>query len=405
MFDRRLSRSDIEADIARAELKVPLFDWRKAPGTPGRAGATILIENNSIKSVPRFEIAAADLDVRGDIVYSPAGTGLERVNFARLNFGRTKVFGALLSHANGTWEVGLQGRELDFTSLWDRFIHEKPGHKGEVKIPEITIAVELEKMWIDRDRFLGAVSGTFVHRGEVWQTAVLKSTMNGQRSLRVDLRPGPDGNREMRITAADAGEALKLLDYYGEMRGGLLDLRGRYDDAQPGRPLKGTLRVENYRIQNAPLLARVLSVVALGGIADELSGKGLNFAELEIPFTFSEGVLKIADARATGASLGFTAEGTVYTYADVIDLKGTVVPAYALNSLFGKIPILGEILTGTGKGGGVFAANFHLTGPVEDPKATVNPLSALTPGILRNVFGVLDEPESKSKLKLLTPTQ
>ncbi len=406
IFDRRSSRLEIDADIANSELRMPLLDWRKPTGAPGRAGVTILIENKTIKSVPRFDVTAGDLDVRGDIVYSPAGTGLERINFSRLAFGRTNVTGALISQSNGTWEVGLQGDELDFSPLWDRFIHEKPGGKNDVKIPNLTIAVELKKMWIDRSRYLGKVSGTFAHRDDVWRTFLLDSRMNGEHELKIDLHPDASGNRILNVKAADGGAALQFLDLYEQMRGGALEIRGRYDDAAPGRPLHGKMRVENYRIQNAPILARVLSVMALTGIADVLSGEGLNFAELDIPFTYSEGVLEITDARAAGASLGFTAGGKVYTYADVIDLKGTVVPAYALNSLLGKIPILGEILTGTEKGGGMFAANFQLTGPLEDPKATVNPLSALTPGILRNVLGSFDKPEEpKTDLRLLAPTQ
>lgn len=90
--------------------------------------------------------------------------------------------------------------------------------------------------------------------------------------------------------------------------------------------------------------------------------------------------------KAAGASIGFTASGTVYTHADVLNIQGTVIPAYALNSFLGQIPLLGNILTGNEKGGGIFAANFSVTGPIEDPKTTVNPLSALTSGILRNLF-------------------
>ena len=64
-----------------------------------------------------------------------------------------------------------------------------------------------------------------------------------------------------------------------------------------------------------------------------------------------------------------------------------------MNSFLGKIPLLGNLLAGTEDGGGVFAANFSITGPLEDPKASVNPLSALTPGILRNLFGALPNQE------------
>ena len=84
--------------------------------------------------------------------------------------------------------------------------------------------------------------------------------------------------------------------------------------------------------------------------------------------------------------------------ADILDLEGTMVPAYALNSVFGHIPLLGEIFTGGEKGGGVFAATFRMTGPIEEPVVSVNPLSALAPGILRNVFGIIGNLEDERSI-------
>ena len=147
------------------------------------------------------------------------------------------------------------------------------------------------------------------------------------------------------------------------------------------------------------MLTRILSIMALTGIVDALTGDGLNFATLDVPFVMHEGEVQITDAKATGTSIGFTTSGTIYTHADVLNIEGTVVPAYALNSLLGKIPLLGNILTGNEDGGGVFAANFAISGPIEDPKTTVNPLSALTPGILRNLFGAFKGEERQPLLQ------
>jgi hypothetical protein len=42
------------------------------------------------------------------------------------------------------------------------------------------------------------------------------------------------------------------------------------------------------------------------------------------------------------------------------------------------------------KGGGVFAARFGLDGSIDDPAISINPASALTPGFLRDMFGMFD---------------
>jgi hypothetical protein len=57
----------------------------------------------------------------------------------------------------------------------------------------------------------------------------------------------------------------------------------------------------------------------------------------------------------------------------------------------GYIPVLGEIFTSGERGGGVFAANYTMSGSTDDPKVTVNPLSALTPGLFRNIFNIFGQ--------------
>jgi hypothetical protein len=64
---------------------------------------------------------------------------------------------------------------------------------------------------------------------------------------------------------------------------------------------------------------------------------------------------------------------------------GVISPAYALTGLVDSIPLIGDILTG-GKGEGIFAMTFKVTGSLDDPNISVNPLSLLAPGFLRNVF-------------------
>jgi hypothetical protein len=59
--------------------------------------------------------------------------------------------------------------------------------------------------------------------------------------------------------------------------------------------------------------------------------------------------------------------------------------------VLGNIPLLGTILTGP-EGGGVFAANYRMRGAIDNPDVSVNPLSTLAPGILRNIFNIFDRP-------------
>jgi len=79
-------------------------------------------------------------------------------------------------------------------------------------------------------------------------------------------------------------------------------------------------------------------------------------------------------------------------------MNGTLIPAYAINSALNSIPILGPILTGGEKGGGILAATYTYHGPIATAEPSVNPLAALAPGFLRHIFDIF-----RAKPPLPTP--
>jgi hypothetical protein len=172
------------------------------------------------------------------------------------------------------------------------------------------------------------------------------------------------------------------------MLGGRLSVTGRFDDRRPGQPLSGFATIDDFRIRNEPAFAKLLQGMTLYGVVDTLRGSGLRFTRLIAPFRLGGSVLDLRDARAFSPSLGLTAKGEIDLASARVDIGGTVVPAYFFNSLLGHVPLIGKLLTPE-KGGGVFAADYSLRGSLSDPSVSVKPLSALTPGFLRGLFGNL----------------
>jgi hypothetical protein len=175
------------------------------------------------------------------------------------------------------------------------------------------------------------------------------------------------------------------------MVGGTLDVKATFDDTANNNPMTGEVIIRDYRIVDAPALNQLVGDMTLARLQEALQGDGLAFSKFSAPFVMRKGVVDIKNVKATGLSLGYTAKGKIYTYKEVIDIEGTVIPVYALNSVLGNIPIIGTLLTGTEEGSGIFAATYKMKGPLENPEVKVNPLSVLTPGILRNFFGLFDD--------------
>ena len=149
--------------------------------------------------------------------------------------------------------------------------------------------------------------------------------------------------------------------------------------------MSGTLKIDDFRVVNAPVLARLLTVGSLQGISDLLSGEGIQFTHLDVPFWYEKGKLGIEDGRAAGPAIGLTMQGVVDRKQKLTELNGTIVPAYTINSVLGKVPVLGQLLVSR-PGEGLFGFTYNIAGGTSDPQVTVNPLSALAPGFLRRIF-------------------
>ena len=379
-------RLEAKLDLSGLALAVPALRWRKPAGVRGSAEVTMNLRRGRVADIPGFTVSTDGMTARGAARFAADGGGLERVLVDRLAYGRTEVAGEIRARPGGGWDASFRGPGFDLSPMVDDLLEGGAAEAG----PEFDLVAAIERVWVSEDQHIGKVAATLSHDGLSWRAVRLRARDAADKAFEVDIAPKEGGKRSLSIRADNAGTFLRTFGYYDNMLGGTLQLTGEFDGRGAEESLAGLLKVISYRVVKAPLLARLLSIMALTGIIDALQGEGLGFASLEVPFTLDDGVLVITDSKATGASIGFTASGKIYTEAQSIHLEGTVVPAYLINAALGNLPIVGKLFTGGEEGGGVFAARYELTGLLEDPKVSMNPLSVVVPGFLRNIFGVPD---------------
>ncbi len=384
----------VSLDAIDMSADVPNLGWRKDPGQPGTAEMEVHFDDGSIVAIPSFAISGAGLRAMGNATWSKGA--LERVILERFILGRNDVNGVLMPSGEGRWNAVLKGGSLDLSAAWKGVT----GNKGQSDEPETApvsqegplfdVSIALNRVWMDEKQGFDNVAGRLVRQGDTWKTLDLKGSVKGKKALELKIEPKANRKRALLIRGGDAGEALRVLGLFDNMVEGKLVVTGEIDDAKPGNPVAGIVQIKKFRIKKAPVLAHVLSLAALTGIVESLQGEGLHFQEMKLPYVMNSGDLSLKEAKAWGPSLGFTAEGRYDTIKDAFDMEGTIVPAYAINAVLGQIPLIGEVFTGE-KGSGVFAATYTVTGTSDDPNVSVNPLTALAPGFLRNLFDVFDE--------------
>lgn len=393
------SRLDAIMDLTEAQTKLDFVKWRKDPGIAGEATATVQMVAGKITEVSNFRIAAGDLTTAGSLAFAEGGP--KELTLPSVKAGRTALTDVTASFEGDWINVRIGGGDIDV----EPWMAEDETPKDEAQIiaeenePQIPFRVTAEHLASARTgegRLLKDVSVKLVHDPYWWDVIDVEATLSSGAPLRLVYAPAENGIHRLNATTPDGGEALRALDIYDSIVGGELKIEGKVKDSEPGRPLKGKLESTSFRLVNTPFFVRFLSVAALTGLADALTGEGFYFDGATARFSKKGGRIEVKKFRTAGPSIGLTSSGTIDLDRHNINLEGVLVPAYALNSILGNIPVLGDLLQG-GSGEGLFSATYRISGSLGEPQIDVNPWAALAPGLLRDLFTSNNEEEDEEE--------
>lgn len=360
-----------QLDLAKASLKIADLGWTKPVGQAASARFDLRLVDGRFASLAAAELTGGGLSARASGTFGPAGK-LARLDIQQLKVDATDVAGHVAWQGDRL-DIDLAGRSLDASALLGGDdLDNKPARA-------MTVSARLDRVVLGRNRQIDKVDLRAESDGTKWVNAALSSAV-GKGTMRLSLVPRA-GGRDLSITSDDAGAVLEALDLTHDVHGGKLTVEGRYDDAESVDRLTARVGIENYRIVRAPLLARLVAAASLTGIPDFLNGDGILFQDLSLQVTKMPNRLEIAKGRASGRSLGLSVEGTITGADDVADLTGTVVPINSIQGPIESIPLLGPLVKG-----GVFAFAYSVKGPIDSPDVSVNPLSVLAPGFVRDLF-------------------
>ena len=201
-----------------------------------------------------------------------------------------------------------------------------------------------------------------------------KASYSDNELLDVSINPIDNNNKKLLVNSDRAKPFINDFKFIKGFEDGKLEYISNYNDANS----KSNLKIHDFKLQDVPILAKILSLASLQGFADLLTGEGIRFKELEMDLTTKKNLITIDEMYAIGPSISILLSGYVVK-GELISLRGTLVPATTLNKVISLIPILGNILVGKKTGEGIFGVSFKIKGPPKDLKTTVNPIKTLTP--------------------------
>ena len=267
----------------------------------------------------------------------------------------------------------VSGDSLNIDKIIEKLLNPDDGKKTSSINKNTKFIFDIKKVYLDKNNNIRNLKGFLSLNKDEISELNLKSNFSNQKKIKLTIKKV--GNEK--ITTLFSDKAKPLVSRYKFIKGfegGDLD----FYSIKKNNVTNSTLKINNFKIQEIPVLAKLLTLASLQGIADLLTGQGIRFTDFEMKFSSKGNLMTIEEMYAIGPAISILMDGYIES-KKLISLRGTLVPATTINKTISSIPIIGNILVGKKVGEGVFGVSFKVKGPPKDLETTVNPIKTLTP--------------------------
>lgn len=371
---------DAEVDLSEASMRLSAINWSRPPTaktvatfTYGRDGDRPLLKDLVIKG--------PGLSIKGDVALGPKNT-LRSAEFSQVWLNEENNFAMTVRPNDGVQVVTINGNSFDARPFIKSMFSRSPAGGSAQPKSNINLQARLRRIIAHRGEIITeAAADIIIRNGTVTQADIRGGFLSGAPIV-VRVKPSEDG-RSMELNSGDGGATLRAVNLYSKVAGGQLIFTARL--ASQGSSIQnGRMLLRGFAVRNEAALAQVDSRGR-----QRKSGprrEGLTFKRMSLRFTADDRFIKFSDTILEGSDIGAVVDKGLIRKSDgAIDITGTIIPMYEVNSLLSKVPIVGLLITG-GKGQGIFGVTFALGGTFARPQFQVNPASAIAPGILRKFF-------------------
>lgn len=375
----------VQADFVDADIALPVVSWEKPAGVAADLEIKASLSKDHSVEVHDFTLRSEGLEAIGSGHFSDSK---QQLLVEQFTLGQTDIRIDFSSREHG-YHLYLSGPSLDLATLPVSDMLRSSGKKGGM----VDIRAAIKQVLLHNGVHLNNLTGNLYCAYSGCYTARLDAELQSGQFVQLDLQPsGQAGVQTLSVTSDNGGLLFKAFDLSNNVAGGKLTINATLtSDAEQRSMMKGAALLTDFHAIKTTVLAKLITVASLStDIVDLLNGKGIPFSKFNIPFVWKDNVITLDKAKGHGGSIGISVDGSVFMAENRLDLSGNIIPAYGINNLLGKssdVPIVGlvgDILTGGGEA--VVATRYTIQGSFKEPDVTVNPLSMLTPGILRGIF-------------------
>ena len=394
---RNFDAISANVDLTKAQLDVADFGWSKKLGAT--ATGSFRYGSDASGAILTGNVRADGLEITGEAQLDATG-GINGLDIERIySKDSIDLHGAVSRRKDGGYRIALNGPYLDASPYMDGVLDMSgagkdttvpvggPGEPG----PTYDVQLNVERLKLRDNAAIGNARVALIIDDEGPKSGTITGEIDKDRDMSVTLGSA-DGVRSVLVKSDDAGFAARVLLKADYLIGGKMTFDGKF----AGTDGNALVTMSNVRLKDAPLVAQLFSLASLQGLADVLSGEGVMFTEVNAPVKFVGSRIDLPGMRATGPAMGLTARGWIAPESGELSLDGVLAPSLiGANAVLGALPIIGDLFVSR-QGEGMFAPTYSVRGTFARANISINPVAALTPGVLRRIFENPAEPPPTS---------
>ena len=298
---------------------------------------------------------------------------IKELNYAKLDYRNKNNFFNKIELKKNKSNFSVIGKSFDAT----QFINSSMDDDESSTIFEnfnSKFVIKIDKTYINYDDYTKNLFGNFSFKENKLDKLDLESTFSNNKKMNLSIETNKQKETITKFFSNFPKPLIKRYDFIKGFEEGNLN----FNSIKKNGVSHSLLVIDNFKVKEVPVFAKLLSLASLQGIADLLTGEGIRFTDFEMRYSSQKGLTEIEEMYAIGPAISILMDGYIES-KKLVSLRGTLVPATTINRSIASIPLLGKILVGNKTGEGVFGVSFKIKGSPKNLSTTVNPIKTLTP--------------------------
>ena len=370
--DRKIT-FDTNLNIKNNPLTINFLDYKKKKGNSSEILLKGIYKKNKELIFKNISITEKNNQILiKDLMFSK-NFKVKDLSYIKLNYRNKNDLLNNLELKKNKSNFSINGKSFDATQLISNSmsddesttIFENFNSKFDIKIGTA---------YINKNDYTKNLAGYFTFKNNKLDKLNLASTFSNNKKMNLSIETNNQNETITKFFSNYPKPLIKRYDFIKGFEEGYLNFNSIKKDGVSN----SVLIIDNFKVKEVPVFAKLLSLASLQGIADLLTGEGIRFTDFEMRYSSQKGLTNIEEMYAIGPAISILMDGYIES-KKLVSLRGTLVPATTINRSIASIPLLGKILIGEKTGEGVFGVSFKIKGPPKNLSTTVNPIKTLTP--------------------------